>query len=72
MCGHESSKNIANSKWKKRYHQFGVIRLLPQRNNPTPICKKDIDVSACPDPGSKWSFAHHLKNPFYGELNNGP
>ena len=48
MCGNESSKNIANSKWKKMYHQFGVIRLLPQRNNPTPICKKDIDVSACP------------------------
>ena len=23
-------------------------------------------------PGGKWSFAHHLKNPFYGELNNGP
>ena len=49
MCGNESSKNIANSKWKKRYHQFGIVKLLPQRNNPNPICKRDIDVSACPN-----------------------
>ena len=46
LCGHEISKNSANSKWKKTYHQFGNVRLLPQRNNPTPICKRDIDVFA--------------------------
>lgn len=36
------------------------------------ICGAYSAANLACGPGGNWSFAHHLKNPFYGELNNGP